>query len=99
MASFGLRFAPALANPMRPKTPLYLRRSDSQRSRNDFHIVHLCDSRPPQFETRRVTLSGPTALLAVCGGPDYMDVIADLVLMGFATASQETMRGGGRKIE
>jgi hypothetical protein len=46
-----------------------------------------------------VTLSGPTALLAVCGSPDYMDVIADLVLMGFATANQETMRVGGRKIQ
>jgi hypothetical protein len=28
-----------------------------------------------------------------------MDVIADLVLMGFATANQETMRVGGRKIQ
>ena len=28
-----------------------------------------------------------------------MDVIADLVLKGFATANQETMRVGGRKIQ
>jgi hypothetical protein len=28
-----------------------------------------------------------------------MDVIADLVLKGFATANQETMRAGGRKIQ
>ena len=36
---------------------------------------------------------------AVCGSPDYMDVIADLVLKCFATANQETMRVGGRKIQ
>jgi hypothetical protein len=31
----------------------YLRQTDSQRSRNDFHIVHLHDSRPPQLATSR----------------------------------------------
>jgi hypothetical protein len=30
------------------ETLTYLRQTDSQRSDNDFHIVHVCDSRPPQ---------------------------------------------------
>src|SRR5258708_38427164 len=31
------------------KTLSYLRQTDSQRSDNDFHIVHVCDSAPPQL--------------------------------------------------
>jgi hypothetical protein len=33
------------------KTRFYLRRSDSQRIDNDFHIIHVCDSASPQFGT------------------------------------------------
>jgi hypothetical protein len=42
------------------KTLSYLRQTDSQQIRNDFHIIHLCDSALPQFETRRVTLGRAT---------------------------------------
>ncbi len=33
------------------KMLFYLRQGDSQRSGNDFHIVHLCDSASPQLAT------------------------------------------------
>jgi hypothetical protein len=41
------------------ETRFYLRRSDSQRSDNDFHIVHVCDSRPPQFGPPALALGTP----------------------------------------
>ena len=56
-------------------------------------------------EQRRALEMLADAGLRGCTGADLfahgfnMDVIADLVLMGFATANQETMRVGGRKIQ
>jgi hypothetical protein len=56
-------------------------------------------------EQRRALEMLADAGLRGCTGADLlahgfnMDVIADLVLKGFATANQETMRVGGRKIQ
>src|SRR5260370_9690467 len=47
------------------KQRYFLQQTDSQRNDNDFHIVHVCDSRPPQLANSgaavfaRVPCSGP----------------------------------------